>query len=64
MVRYRGTSTSDFRTNGAAEGFFLLATLKQVMQKFTLTQITDMVKIFNDSVKDEYADEGYAMVSI
>ena len=50
MVRYRGTSASDFGRMELQRDF-LLATLKQVMKKFTITQITDMVDIFNESVK-------------
>ncbi len=50
FVRFRSTSENDFgRVNRQKD--FLIATIKQVMQKFSLSQIEDYIGIFNDNVK-------------
>ena len=50
FVRYRSTSENDFgRVNRQKD--FLVATMKQVLKKFSLTQIEGYIQIFNDNVK-------------
>ena len=50
FVRYRSTSENDFgRVNRQKE--FLVATMKQVLKKFSVSQIEGYIKIFNDNVK-------------
>ncbi len=50
FVRFRSTSENDFgRVNRQKE--FLIATMKQVMQKFSVSQIEDYIGIFNENVK-------------
>jgi len=50
FVRYRSTSENDFgRVNRQKE--FLVATMKQVLKKFSVTQIEEYIEIFNENVK-------------
>ncbi len=50
FVRFRSTSENDFgRVNRQKE--FLIATMKQVMRKFSVSQIEDYIGIFNENVK-------------
>lgn len=50
FVRFRSTSENDFgRVNRQKD--FLIATLKQVMANFSLSQIQDYIGIFNENVK-------------
>ena len=50
FVRYRSTSENDFgRVNRQKE--FLVVTMKQVLKKFSVSQIEGYIKIFNDNVK-------------
>ncbi|MBR5537447.1 MAG: LCP family protein [Clostridia bacterium] len=49
FVRFRSTSENDFgRVNRQKE--FLIATMKQVLKKFSLTQIEGYIEIFNKNV--------------
>ena len=49
FVRYRSTSENDFgRVNRQKE--FLIATMKQVLKKFSVTQIENYISIFNENV--------------
>ena len=50
FVRFRSTSENDFgRVNRQKD--FLVATIKQVLQKFSVGQIEDYIEIFNENVK-------------
>jgi len=50
FCRFRSTSENDFgRMNRQKD--FLLASLRQVRDKFEISQIEDFIKIFNESVK-------------
>lgn len=50
FVRYRSTSENDFgRVNRQKD--FLVATMKQVLKKFSISQIEGYIQIFNDNVK-------------
>ncbi len=50
FVRFRSTSENDFgRVNRQKD--FLIATMKQVMQKFSVSQIEKYIGIFNENVK-------------
>lgn len=50
FVRYRSTSENDFgRVNRQKD--FLVAAVKQVLQKFSLSQIEDYIRIFNENVE-------------
>lgn len=50
FVRYRSTSENDFgRVNRQKD--FLVATVKQVLQKFSLSQIEGYIQIFSENVK-------------
>ncbi|MBQ4578269.1 MAG: LCP family protein [Clostridia bacterium] len=50
FVRYRSTSENDFgRVNRQKD--FLVATIKQVLQKFSVGQIEEYIEIFNENVK-------------
>lgn len=50
FVRYRSTSENDFgRVNRQKD--FLIAAMKQVMAKFSVTQIKDYIDIINQNVK-------------
>lgn len=50
FVRYRSTSENDFgRVNRQKD--FLVATMKQVLKKFSVSQIEGYIKIFNENVK-------------
>ena len=49
FVRYRSTSENDFgRVNRQKE--FLIATMKQVLRKFSISQIENYIEIFNKNV--------------
>ena len=50
FVRYRSTSENDFgRVNRQKD--FLVAAMKQVLKKFSISQIEGYIQIFNDNVK-------------
>jgi len=49
FVRFRSTSENDFgRVNRQKD--FLVATMKQVLKKFSVTQIEDYIEVFNKNV--------------
>ncbi|MBQ9535656.1 MAG: LCP family protein [Clostridia bacterium] len=50
LVRFRGTSQNDFGRIELQKKF-LLATLKQVKNEFSLDKIQDMISVINESIK-------------
>lgn len=50
MVRYRGTNQNDFGRMELQRNF-LIAVAKKVLNNFSLTQVTELIPIINESVK-------------